>query len=93
MYGLPNICLHYLDPNTIEYYVKRYSYNLQWQKHMELRSLPLVDHPGKANNWHHHYPYAQGRAYQLYELGLLVLKDTVPGAAPGRQTVSQQTLR
>ena len=76
MYGIPNICLHFLNPNTINFYVKRYSYNLQWRKHMELRSLPLVIHPGKALNWHHHYPYAQGRAYQLYELRLLVLKDT-----------------
>ena len=84
MYRLPNICLYFLDPRTIDYYVKRHSYNLQWRKHMELRSLPIVDHPGKALNWHHLYPYAEGRAFQLYELGLLVLKDTKEWQFPER---------
>ena len=76
MYGIPNICLFPANPKLIDFHVKRFSYNLQWQKHLELRSLPTVPHPGKARHRHMTLPYNQGRAYQAYELGLLVFKES-----------------
>ena len=76
MYGLRNICEARLDPKTIDFKVKKFSYLRQWQKHLELRTLPMFEIPGKAPHWHHLYPFNEGRAYQAYELGLLVFKDS-----------------
>ena len=75
-YGIPNICLFSANPNQIDFHIKRFSYNLQWQKYLELRTLPTVIHPGKARHRHMTLPYNQGRAYQAYELGLLIFKDS-----------------
>ena len=76
MYGLRNICEARLDPKTIDFKVKKFSYLRQWQKHLELKTLPRFDIPGKAPHWHHLYPFNEGRAYQAYELGLLVFKES-----------------
>ena len=35
-YGIPNICLFSANPNQIDFHIKRFSYNLQWQKYLEL---------------------------------------------------------
>ena len=75
-YGLPNLCLTPLDPRCIDFYVKRDSYLRQWRKHLDLKTIPDYDHPGKAPNWHHLYPVNEARAYQAYELGLLIFKDS-----------------
>ena len=75
-YGLPNVCLVPLDPKCIDFYVKRDSYLKQWRKHLELKTLPSYEYPGKAPNWHHTYPVNEARAYQAYELGLLIFKDS-----------------
>ena len=88
-YGLKNVCVEELDPDSISHACKKASYIRQWRTHLRLKSVQLMPWANKITYLWYELPYNLARGMLMKELGLLVTKCSRPHQMLARNMASK----